>query len=423
MQITHVVQGWAEQLGGGPRYFRELSLRAASAGHDVTVLTTNAVDGEYFWDPSADHVPPGNETVNGVELMRFPVRHLPLNHWKLARALALLAPRTLGPHLDPPTPWVPAMHRFVRSTDDRPDVVHATGFPLDNPIWAARTLARRTDCPLLLTPLLHFGRGEEDMSEFRRFYDRPHQRIMLEEASVVFVLTEIEADVAVDLGARPEAVSVIGIGVEPSEISGGDGPAFRSRHDIDGPILLHIATRAVAKGSDTVLEAARLLWNRGENVTLVMAGGSMPCFRACLDEVRSELPDDRFIDLGYIDEREKRDALAAADVFALPSRADAFGIVFLEAWLNDMPVIGARAGGIPAVIEEGADGLLVDYGDAKALADAVAKLLAETDLAQTMARIGHEKVLARYTWDKVFKRVMERYEASNAVSYGRLPAG
>jgi len=143
MQIAHFVQGWAEQLGGGPRYFRELSLRAASAGHRVDVLTTNAVDGEYFWVPTADHVAPGVETVDGVTVRRFPVRHLPLNHWKLARGLALMMPGWLGPHLDPPTPLVPAMHRHVRHTDEFPEIVHGTGFPLDSPLWAGRTLARR----------------------------------------------------------------------------------------------------------------------------------------------------------------------------------------------------------------------------------------------------------------------------------------
>jgi len=422
MRIAHVVQGWAEQLGGGPRYFREISFRAAAAGHDISVLTTNAVDGEYFWRESATHTDPGVENDRGVRVQRFPVRHLPVNHWKLARALALAAPGLWGPYFDPPTPWVPDLHRYARRTRELPQIVHATGFPLDSPLWAGRTLARRADCPLLLTPLLHFGRGEQDVTEFERFYSRPHQQTLLRESSVVFVLTEIEGEVAVSLGARPEAVCPIGIGIEPAEVTGGDGEAFRARHGIEGPILLHIATRAVAKGSDTVLEAARRLWERGSDVTLVMAGGSMPCFRECLETVRDALPADRFIDLGYVSEDEKRDALAAADAFALPSRADAFGIVFLEAWMNEVPVIGARAGGIPGVIDEGRDGLLVEYADADGLADAVERLLVDREASQAMARVGREKVLARYTWDEVFARVLERYEACVGRGYEELPA-
>ena len=421
MKIAHFVQGWAEQLGGGPRYFREISLRAARAGHEVRVLTTNAVEGEFFWLPSAAHVEPGVETIDGVEVHRFPVMHLPKNHWKLARLAALLRPGTWGPVLDPPTPWVPAMHQYARATDDLPQLVHGTGFPLDGPLWAGRTLAMRADCPFMLTPLLHFGRGEQDSAEMSRFYGRDHQRLMLEHASVVFVLTPTEGEWAAMLGARPEAIAVVGVGIEPEEVTGGDGAAFRTRHGIEGPILLHIATRAAAKGSTDVVEAARLLWEQGSEVTLVMAGGTMPCFREYLDAVRDRLPQDRFIDLGYIEDDDKRDALAAADVFALPSRADAFGIVFLEAWANEVPVIGARAGGIPDVIDEGRDGLLVDFGDAKALAEAASKLIDEPEQAREMGRAGRRKALESYTWSEVFSRVIERYEACKGLSYGELP--
>lgn len=423
MQIAHFVQGWAEELGGGPRYMREISFRAAAAGHQVRVLTTNAVEGEFFWLPGADHCEPGVESVDGVEVHRFPVQHLPKNHWKLARLAAIVRPRAWGPIFDPPNPWTPRMQRFVATTEDLPAIVHATGFPLDGPLWAARHLARRADCPFMLTPLLHFGRGDEDFAEFLRFYGREHQRLMLREATTVFVLSPTEGEWATMLGARPEAVSVIGVGIEPDEVTGGDGAAFRARHGIEGPLLLHIATRAVAKGSADVIEAARILWGRGRDLTVVMAGGTMPCFREYLEGAAGELPGDRFIDLGYVEDAVKRDALAAADLLALPSRADAFGIVFLEAWANEVPVIGARAGGIPDVIEEGRDGLLVDFGDAQALADAVAKLLDEPEQAVEMGRAGRRKTLERYTWSEIFARVIERYAACKGLSYEELPEG
>src|SRR3712207_7592070 len=53
---------------------------------------------------------------------------------------------------------------------------------------------------------------------------------------------------------------------------------------------------------------------------------------------------------------DKRDLNAAGQVFCMPSRTDSFGIVYLEAWLNGVPVIGANAGGVPEVISDGVDG-------------------------------------------------------------------
>src|SRR3712207_8646872 len=72
---------------------------------------------------------------------------------------------------------------------------------------------------------------------------------------------------------------------------------------------------------------------------------------------------------------DKRDLNAAGQVFCMPSRTDSFGIVYLEAWLNGVPVIGARAGGVPEIIDDGVDGYLVEFGDVAALANRIELLL------------------------------------------------
>jgi Glycosyltransferase len=113
--------------------------------------------------------------------------------------------------------------------------------------------------------------------------------------------------------------------------------------------------------------------------------------------------------LPYAPESVKRDALAAADVFALPSRTDSFGIVFLEAWCYGVPVIGARAGGIPDVITDGSDGLLVRFGDVAGLAQAIRLLLDDRALARRLGAAGREKTLRSLTWDHVYARARAVY--------------
>jgi len=114
--------------------------------------------------------------------------------------------------------------------------------------------------------------------------------------------------------------------------------------------------------------------------------------------------------LGFIPEEDKRDLLDACDILVLPSRTDSFGIVFLEAWLYDKPVIGARAGGIPAVISDGIDGFLVPFGDAQALARRLGELLTDKALARRLGEAGHRKVLAEMTWDRKYAAVRRVYE-------------
>ena len=72
---------------------------------------------------------------------------------------------------------------------------------------------------------------------------------------------------------------------------------------------------------------------------------------------------DRLFVLGAVGDDEKRDALAAATIFCMPSRTDSFGISYLEAWLYSRPVIAARTWGVMDVVEDGYDGLLVPFGD------------------------------------------------------------
>lgn len=78
--------------------------------------------------------------------------------------------------------------------------------------------------------------------------------------------------------------------------------------------------------------------------------------------------------LGYVNDRQLAVELGACRLFALPSRKEGFGLVFLEAMAHSRPCLGARAGGIPEVINEDT-GVLVDYGDVPGIAASVVRAL------------------------------------------------
>jgi glycosyltransferase involved in cell wall biosynthesis len=113
--------------------------------------------------------------------------------------------------------------------------------------------------------------------------------------------------------------------------------------------------------------------------------------------------------LGPVDETEKRDLLAAADLVAMPSRTDSFGLVYLEAWLYRKPVIGARAWGVGDVIEDGVDGLLVPFDDPDALAEAISGLLANPERCAEMGARGEAKVYRLHTWQNKYQLVRALY--------------
>jgi glycosyltransferase involved in cell wall biosynthesis len=119
---------------------------------------------------------------------------------------------------------------------------------------------------------------------------------------------------------------------------------------------------------------------------------------------------DRVVRWGVLDETAKRDFFAGLDVFALPSRSDSFGLVFLEAWANGAPNLAYRAGGVPGVIRHGEDGLLVRCGDLNGLAEALRRLVGDAELRRRMGEAGRARLPKEYRWEDKLELVRRAYQ-------------
>lgn len=95
-------------------------------------------------------------------------------------------------------------------------------------------------------------------------------------------------------------------------------------------------------------------------------------------------------------------ALASIDVLVLPSDAEGFGLVLIEAMAAGVPVIGTDVPGIRDVIENGVNGLLVPARNPPALADAIAKILTDSGLREKLVAGGVKTVEERFTWGIVY---------------------
>ena len=416
--LLHLIQRYYPYVGGSEVYFRVLSERFAARGDRVTVYTTDAWDLEHFWAGGKRTIDWGAQARehDGVTVRRFAVRRPPL--WRLGypvtrRAMTHLsdlplpqAERVLG-RLGRLSPWVPALDTALDRDWGRFDLVHSANIALESLILASERYSCRHDVPLVVTPFVHVG--EDGDRRVLKYYSMRHQLGVLRRAQAVVAQTPREYRFLASCGVPEERLHLIGAGVDPAAVTGGDGAAFRARHAIADPIVSIIGTTAHDKGTPHLVEALRALWREGREATLVIAGPPMEhftrYFAALPDADRARC---RF--LGFISDEEKRDLLAATDLFAMPSRTDSFGIVYLEAWCCGVPVIGARAGGVPDVIADGDDGLLVPFGDPPALADAVRTLLDDRALARRMGERGRAKTLERFTWDRVVAAFARVYD-------------
>lgn len=415
MHFLHINQLYS-QASGASRYFSEIGARLVAEGHRVTVLSSDALDLEYFWDGRRRHVAAGEEHAGGVRVLRFPVRRLPgppLVYPVIRRLMVELG--RLGPGTVPLlrrmatlTPRLPALEHFLASAPELADValVHTTNITLDFAIVPAARWAQRRGIAHLCTPFVHLG--EPGSRQIIQYYSMPHQIALLRASDGVATMTGLERDFLLARGLDPARVSVIGAGIDPAEVLGGDGAAFRAAHAISGPVVLSLGAAAYDKGTVHVLAALRRLWAAGAEVTWVQCGPLLGHFEqhyaqlGAAERARTRV-------LGYVDDQTRRDALAAANVYAQPSRTDSFGIAYLEAWCYGVPVVGARAGGVPAVIRDGVDGLLTPFGDVPALAAALDRLLRDHELARAMGAGGRARVLRELTWDAAYARARALY--------------
>ena len=99
--------------------------------------------------------------------------------------------------------------------------------------------------------------------------------------------------------------------------------------------------------------------------------------------------------------------MAAADLFVLPSVAEAFGLVLAEAIYLGTPVVATQVGGIPEIVEDGVDGVLVSPADEQALADTIADLLNDPVRRRQMSGVGGDKILSKFR----FEDMVHSYEA------------
>jgi glycosyltransferase involved in cell wall biosynthesis len=94
----------------------------------------------------------------------------------------------------------------------------------------------------------------------------------------------------------------------------------------------------------------------------------------------------------------------------LPSVAEAFGLALTEAIYLGTPVIATRVGGIPEIVRDGVDGLLVPPASPEALADAVIRLIREPDLRESLAREGGDRIASQFTFGQMVRSYEGVYE-------------
>jgi phosphatidylinositol alpha-1,6-mannosyltransferase len=162
------------------------------------------------------------------------------------------------------------------------------------------------------------------------------------------------------------------------------------------------------KGMDTLILSMSRLLLRWPDLQLAIVGSGDD--RDWLEHVARDSGVQRHVHfLTGISYGELSACYEAAEIFALPSRGEGFGFVYLEAMAHGKPVIGGAHGGAPEVIRDGVTGYVVHHGDTVELATSIDTLLSNPENARRMGEAGRQRVENEYRFNvfsKAFKKIL-----------------
>jgi len=185
-------------------------------------------------------------------------------------------------------------------------------------------------------------------------------------------------------------------------------PAPPARKD-SAPIIGCVAGLHPRKGHEVLLRAFAAVRRAVPDARLRIIGGGKAAYVEKLKKNAVDLGVERAVEfLGEV--REPGRFFGNFRVFALPSRAEAFGLVYGEAAQYGVPAIGTSDGGASEIIEDGVTGFIVAPEDAQALAAALVKLLENPRLAREMGRRARERVARLFTPEKLARGVENVYD-------------
>lgn len=412
-------------ISGAEFYFQRLAeILISNYNYNIDIYTSNAIDFKALRDSSGKIITKNDKyffNVNNLKIYRFPVEYGIHENDILDKLKSIPAYKELnlpdrslkkfinnGPFLE--SLLVSLLGKFSLNYD----LIHTTFFPYFNCIISL-IVGKAISKPVICTPFFHFSNPrylDEEIIEVLKRFD------------YLIACTNLEKKfLTQECNINPKKIEVIPMGVDYEKFKilprkspkiGYFKQKFFNDQERKYRLILFCGYKNYEKGALSILKAIPYILKKNKKIYYVFIGPSTIAFNKELSKI-SKLNNSRIINFspdnmtGYFD-KKKIAAFKEADIYLMPSRSDAFGISFLEAWAAGKPVIGARIGATPEVIRENIDGLLVEFDNPIDIAQKVNLLLKNKKLKKKLGFNGQLKVIQNYTWEKVAQKTHSLYQ-------------
>jgi glycosyltransferase involved in cell wall biosynthesis len=283
----------------------------------------------------------------------------------------------------------------------RMDILHVHHVPLWQRIWPAARIAKIPVVILTEHAKYSISRSTELQEGCRKA------------AKLVDCFTTVSEDLknyfVKEIGIPEKSVTVIPNGVDTSRIA----PGQRSEallnllsNKFEGKVLISVGRLAEAKDQITLLSAVELLKKQGRNIYLILVGdGEMR------KPLETEIARKNLTDCIHLagSRSDIPQLLPGADAFVLSSKREGFPMSILEAMATGLPVIATKVGGIPEVIQDGQNGILVPPQDPVSLANAVCRVLDDSEYAGNLGQEARLTIEKNYSLKTITDAYTELY--------------
>jgi glycosyltransferase involved in cell wall biosynthesis len=382
VKLAVVVQRYGTAIAGGAELHARHVAEHLSKHAEVEVLTSCARD-YVTW---RNELPPGRDEVNGLVVRRFPVRH-PRSLDRFGRLSGMVFQQTHSladelAWLDAEGPASPSLIEHIRSSRQAYDFFLFWSFRYYQAYYGAKAVADRA----VLVPTAE-REPAIGVSIFKP---------LLAGVRGVVYLTPEERDLVNGVSGNDGVPSIVaGSGSEiPARV---EPERFLQKYGIEGPFAIYVGRIDRNKGCDELFEFFGRYTARERNpLQLVLCG----------HEVLKVPGNPRIRHLGFVDDKDKFDAIAASDLLIMPSYYESLSIVALEAWAMGKPVLAnGRCDVLKGQCLRSNGGLFYESWDE--FAEALSWFARRPEQARALGASGRSYFQAHYSWPVVEKQYVD----------------
>lgn len=289
------------------------------------------------------------------------------------------------------------------------DIVHAHDWMVADAAWVFKTGFK---VPVVSTiHATEAGRMHGLHSDMQRYISQIEWRLTFESWRVIVNSHHMSGELTQQFKTPSDKIEIIPNGIDPDTFNFQfDGTALRRQYAANNDkIVLYVGRMVQEKGVQTLLQAAQSIIGAAPGTRFLLVGTGY--FLEDLKRLAAYLNVTHNVHfLGYVSDPDLLKLYKIADVVAIPSHYEPFGIVALEGMAAHVPVVTSDAGGLTDFVEHMKTGITTYAGDPGSLAWGVLEVLRNRDLAKTIADAAYQSVNETYNWRIIAKRTLAVYE-------------